>query len=162
GYRCRCRGGTNCRSTCGARPHHTHTAPRNQARSCSCLRRTESIHCRTKSSGTCMTGRVLVARLDSMGDVLLAGPGGRAIATHAESVTLLVGPRGRTAAELLPGTDEVLEFCAPWIDPEPPELTAESVDALAKQIRDARFDAALILTSFHQSPLPLALVLRMA
>lgn len=109
-----------------------------------------------------MTNRVLVARLDSMGDVLLAGPCVRAVAAHADYVALLAGPRGRPGAELLPGVDEVLEFCAPWIDPEPPELTAESVDALAKQIRDLRLDAALILTSFHQSPLPLALVLRMA
>lgn len=109
-----------------------------------------------------MTGRVLVARVDSLGDVLLSGPAVRAVAAHADYVALLAGPRGRAAAELLPGVDEVLEFCAPWIDPEPPELSAESIDALTKQIRDLRLDAALILTSFHQSPLPLALVLRMA
>jgi ADP-heptose:LPS heptosyltransferase len=64
--------------------------------------------------------RVLVARLDSIGDVLLAGPCVRAVAAHADSVTLLAGPRGRAAAELLPGVDEVLEYRAPWIDPEPP------------------------------------------
>lgn len=109
-----------------------------------------------------MSGRVLVARLDSVGDVLLAGPCVRAVAGGADHVTLLAGPRGRTGARLLPGVDDVLEWCAPWIDPEPAELTAESVDALAKQLADLRLDAALILTSFHQSPLPLALILRMA
>ncbi len=109
-----------------------------------------------------MTGRVLVARLDNIGDVLLAGPAVRAVAAHAEHVVLLAGPRGRAGAELLPGVDEVVEWCAPWIDPEPPALTEASVDALVKQVRDLRLDAAFILTSFHQSPLPLALVLRLA
>ncbi len=109
-----------------------------------------------------MSGRVLVARLDNLGDVLLAGPAVRAVAAHAEHVVLLAGPRGRAAADLLPGVDEVVEYRAPWIDPEPPPVTPESVDDLVKRLRDLRPDTALILTSFHQSPLPLALVLRMA
>ncbi|PXY28357.1 glycosyl transferase [Prauserella muralis] len=103
-----------------------------------------------------------MARLDNVGDVLLAGPCVRAVAAGSDSVALLAGPRGRAAAELLPGVDEVLEWCAPWIDPEPPELTEDAVLELAKRVRDLRPDRALILTSFHQSPLPLALVLRMA
>ncbi|WP_197320356.1 glycosyltransferase family 9 protein [Saccharomonospora sp. NB11] len=109
-----------------------------------------------------MTGRVLVARLDNLGDVLLAGPAVRAVAAHADHVVLLAGPRGRAAAELLPGVDEVLEWCAPWIDPEPPALTETSVAALVKQVRELRLDAAFVLTSFHQSALPLALLLRLA
>jgi phosphoheptose isomerase/ADP-heptose:LPS heptosyltransferase len=109
-----------------------------------------------------MTGRVLVARLDNAGDVLLAGPCVRAVAAGADAVTVLAGPRGRAAAELLPGVDEVIEWCAPWIDPEPPELTASGVAALVERVGAARPDAALILTSFHQSPLPLAMALRMA
>ncbi|GAB4980178.1 hypothetical protein MAHJHV60_47540 [Mycobacterium avium subsp. hominissuis] len=34
------------------------------------------------------------------------------------------GPRGRAAAELLPGVDELIEWQAPWVDFEAPELTA--------------------------------------
>ncbi|WP_216207407.1 glycosyltransferase family 9 protein [Amycolatopsis aidingensis] len=109
-----------------------------------------------------MTARVLVARLDNAGDVLLAGPCVRAVAARAGAVTLLVGPRGRAAADLLPGVHQVIEWCAPWIDPEPPALTGEAVDSLVRQVSAARPDAALILTSFHQSPLPLALLLRLA
>ena len=33
-------------------------------------------------------------------------------------VTVLCGPNGRAAAELLPGVDDVWEFRAPWIDPD--------------------------------------------
>ncbi|MFI2230410.1 glycosyltransferase family 9 protein [Nocardia testacea] len=109
-----------------------------------------------------MTGRVLVARMDNVGDVLLAGPCIRAVAAHAGPVTLLAGPRGRAGADLLPGVDRVLTWCAPWIDPEPPAVTAAGVDALVEELRGLDVDRALILTSFHQSPLPLALVLRMA
>ncbi|HKS47903.1 MAG TPA: glycosyltransferase family 9 protein [Amycolatopsis sp.] len=103
--------------------------------------------------------KILVARMDNAGDVLLAGPCVRAVAARA-SVTMLVGPRGRIGAELLPGVDEILEWRAPWIDPEPPAVTTEYLDLLRDRIRATRPERALIVTSFHQSPLPLALILR--
>jgi ADP-heptose:LPS heptosyltransferase len=109
-----------------------------------------------------MTRHVLVARQDSMGDVLLAGPAVRAVAAEAGRVTLLCGPRGRAAAELLPGVDEVVVAHAGWIDAEPRRVTREAVDELVDRLGDLEIDQALVLTSFHQSPLPLALMLRMA
>ncbi|HST65688.1 MAG TPA: glycosyltransferase family 9 protein, partial [Mycobacteriales bacterium] len=105
--------------------------------------------------------RVLVARLDSDGDVLLAGPAVRAVAAAAE-VVLLVGPRGRQAAGLLPGVASTLVWRAPWIDPAPDPVDRSDVDGLIATVRAARVDAAVILTSFHQSALPLALLLRLA
>jgi ADP-heptose:LPS heptosyltransferase len=109
-----------------------------------------------------MTRHVLVARQDSVGDVLLAGPAVRAVAAGAGRVTLLCGPRGRAAAELLPGVDEVVVAHAAWIDAEPRRVTRAGVDALVDRLTDLEVDQALVLTSFHQSPLPLALLLRMA
>jgi ADP-heptose:LPS heptosyltransferase len=109
-----------------------------------------------------MTRHVLVARQDSMGDVLLAGPAVRAVAAGAGRVTMLCGPRGRAAAELLPGVDEVAVAHAGWIDLEPRPVTREAVDELVDRLVDLEVDQALVLTSFHQSPLPLALMLRMA
>jgi ADP-heptose:LPS heptosyltransferase len=105
---------------------------------------------------------VLVARQDSIGDVLLAGPAVRAVAAGAGRVTLLCGPRGRGAAELLPGVDEVLVAHAGWIDPEPAPVTRRGVDTLVDRLTELEIDQAVVLTSFHQSPLPLALLLRMA
>lgn len=104
----------------------------------------------------------LVARLDSAGDVLITGPAVRAVAASHDRVTFLAGPRGREAAELLPDVDEVIEWQAPWVDFDSPELTAGHVDSLVKELRDIRPDRAFIFTSFHQSPLPLALICRMA
>jgi ADP-heptose:LPS heptosyltransferase len=106
--------------------------------------------------------RVLAVRLDNAGDVLLAGPAVRALAARAQHVTLLCGPRGRQAAALLPGVDEVLVWRAPWIDPEPEPVDRAHVDALVARVAERRFDCAIVFGSFHQSPLPTALALRMA
>jgi HAD superfamily hydrolase (TIGR01662 family) len=106
--------------------------------------------------------RVLVARSDSAGDVLLAGPAIRAVAERAAHVTLLCGPRGRAAAKLLPGVDEIVEWRLPWIDPAPPPVSRAEVQAFVERFTAAGFDEAVVFTSFHQSALPLALVLRMA
>jgi len=105
---------------------------------------------------------VLVARQDSAGDVLLAGPAVRAIAAGADRVTLLCGPRGREAAQLLPGVDAVVEQEAAWIDATPAPVERAVVDRCVHELAALRVDCAVILTSFHQSPLPLALLLRMA
>jgi ADP-heptose:LPS heptosyltransferase len=105
---------------------------------------------------------VLAVRLDNDGDVLLAGPAIRALAHGADRVTLLCGPRGRRAAELLPGVDGLVEWRAPWIDPEPAPVDRAEVTALVDQLAALKLDAAVIFGSFHQSPLPSALVLRMA
>jgi ADP-heptose:LPS heptosyltransferase len=109
-----------------------------------------------------MAGTVLIARLDNAGDVLLAGPAVRAVAAHVDRVVMVTGPHGSAAAEMLPGVDEVIEWCAPWIDPDPVPVTAEHVAALQRMVRAQAPRAALLLTSFHQSPLPLALLLRLA
>uniref|UniRef100_UPI00313C8013 glycosyltransferase family 9 protein n=1 Tax=Nocardia otitidiscaviarum TaxID=1823 RepID=UPI00313C8013 len=109
-----------------------------------------------------MSGHVLVARLDSAGDVLVTGPAVRAVAARADTVTFLAGPRGRAAAGLLPGVHRVLEFQAGWVDFDAPPVRAETVYELIDRLRAVRPDEALVFTSYHQSPLPLALVLRMA
>jgi ADP-heptose:LPS heptosyltransferase len=109
-----------------------------------------------------MSARVLLARLDNEGDVLLTGPAVRAVAAHVGRVILLCGPRGRRAAELLPGVDQVIVWRAPWIDPEPPPVDSADVEALVARLAGERVDEAVVFTSFHQSPLPLALLLRLA
>jgi ADP-heptose:LPS heptosyltransferase len=105
---------------------------------------------------------VLVARLDNAGDVLLQGPLVRAVAAGADRVVFLAGPAGAAAAELLPGVDEVWTWACPWILGDPPPVDADDVAALTERVRELAPDEAVISTSFHQSPLPLALVLRTA
>jgi len=109
-----------------------------------------------------MSGTALVARLDSDGDVLLSGPAVRAVAAGADRVVVLAGPRGAAAARLLPGVDEVLVWHCPWIDADPRPVDPDDVGALVALLRAQQVDRALVLSSYHQSPLPTALVLRLA
>ncbi|WP_305784417.1 HAD-IIIA family hydrolase [Symbioplanes lichenis] len=107
-------------------------------------------------------GTVLVVRSDSAGDVLVTGPAIRAVAAGADRVVMLCGPRGRAAAALLPGVDEIMSFRLPWIDPAPQPVSAALLDELSELVKSAQADEAVIFTSFHQSALPLALLLRAA
>lgn len=109
-----------------------------------------------------MTGHRLVVRMDSMGDMLAAGPAIRAVAAGSDRLTVLAGPLGAGAARLLPGVDTVLVWSCPWILSPAPPVDCGDVLEMVGRIRDLRIDEAVILTSFHQSPLPTALLLRMA
>jgi ADP-heptose:LPS heptosyltransferase len=109
-----------------------------------------------------MSRAVMVVRLDADGDVLLAGPAVRAVAAWADRVVLLCGPRGQQAAQLLPGVDEVLVWAAPWIEPVPGQVSRAETDRLIQMVAAAAVDEAVVLTSFHQSALPTALLLRLA
>jgi ADP-heptose:LPS heptosyltransferase len=105
---------------------------------------------------------VLIARMDRVGDVLLSGPLVRAVASSATEVTYLASRAGAPAARLLPGVDRVVIDQAGWIEDDRPPVTRAGIETLVERIARHNIDEALILTSFHQSALPLALVLRMA
>lgn len=109
-----------------------------------------------------MCSHVLVVRLDSMGDMLAAGPAIRAVASRAQRVTVLAGPLGAEAARLLPGVDEVVVWACPWVLNPAPDVSPADVAEVVRRVAGLGVDRAVILTSFHQSPLPTALVLRLA
>jgi ADP-heptose:LPS heptosyltransferase len=106
--------------------------------------------------------RTLVVRLDSAGDVLLAGPAVRAVAAGSSYTALLCGPQGAAAGRMLPGADDVLVHDAPWVGLEPPPVTRAATRRLMRTLTAGRFDRALVLVSHHQSPLPIALLLKLA
>lgn len=107
--------------------------------------------------------RVLVVRLDSMGDVLMSGPAVRAVAAREDTeVWYLAGPRGRSAARLLPGIDELRVVGIPWITAVDRPVDAALVAEVDAVVEECRPEEAIILTAAHQSPLPIALLLRLA
>ncbi|WP_433357624.1 HAD-IIIA family hydrolase [Micromonospora saelicesensis] len=124
------------------------------------LRRQQAVQPSTPPTEPVRTA--LVVRSDSAGDVLVTGPAIRAVAAGAERVVLLCGPRGRAAANLLPGVDEIIEHPLPWIDPAPGPVDPEAMRSLSARLGAVGADQAVVFTSFHQSALPLALLLRMA
>ena len=111
---------------------------------------------------TARHGHVLCVRLDSLGDVLLTGGAVRAVAGSASRVTMLVAPGQTAAAALLPGVDDVVSFDAPWVPFDPRPVERRPTRRLVATLRRRRIDAAIVFTSYHQSALPIALLLRLA
>ncbi|MCK0115711.1 glycosyltransferase family 9 protein [Isoptericola sp. S6320L] len=113
-----------------------------------------------------MSADVLAVRLDNLGDVLLTGPAVRALAHGAAdrggAVDLLTSPASRAAGELLPGVRSVLAFDAPWSGFDPPDADAQALQTLVTTLAERRYAEAVVFTSFHQSPLPMALLARWA
>ncbi|KZO58361.1 glycosyl transferase [Dietzia maris] len=109
-----------------------------------------------------MMGRTLAVRLDSDGDVLLCGPALTLLAETGDEVDLLVSSQGLAAAGLLPAVSEVLVHDAPWSGFRPPPVDRAATAELVERITSGGYDRAVVFTSFHQSPLPMALLLRLA
>ena len=107
-------------------------------------------------------GRTLAVRLDSDGDVLLCGPALTLLAETGDEVDLLVSSQGLAAAGLLPAVSEVLVYDAPWSGFRPPPVDRAATAELVERITSGGYDRAVVFTSFHQSPLPMALLLRLA
>lgn len=98
---------------------------------------------------------ILAVRLDNMGDVVMLGPALRAVkATSPEArITLLASPAGASIAPLLPDVDDVIVLRSVWQDVGnhiafDPARERRLIASLARR----RFDAALIFTSFSQTP----------
>jgi len=103
--------------------------------------------------------RVLLVRVDNLGDVLLMTPAFRAVrrALPAAHLALLAGPAGCQVGRLDPDIDETILYHALSEDvyfrlPQDPEREMAAVEA----IRGRNFDAAIIFTSYKQSALPAA------
>lgn len=103
--------------------------------------------------------RILAVRLDNLGDVLVTTPALHALKSASPDVhlTLMASPIGAQAAALNPDVDDVIVYQAPWMDPwrrldQNPRREHDMIARLA----EGSFDAAVIFTSFRQSPLPSA------
>jgi ADP-heptose:LPS heptosyltransferase len=98
---------------------------------------------------------ILAVRLDNIGDIIMLGPALRAVKETSPQarLTLLASPSGATAVPLLPWIDDVITWRPIWQDVggrmafDPPR-ERELIDLLAQR----KFDAALIFTSFSQTP----------
>ncbi len=104
-------------------------------------------------------GRIGVVRLDGAGDIILAEPVVRAVAARADEVVVLCGPAGAGAAAALGHPTSVVD--PPWVALDPPPASRRRLEQVVEQWRRIRLDGAVILTSYHQSALPAAALLRL-
>jgi lipopolysaccharide heptosyltransferase II len=108
--------------------------------------------------------RLLCIRLDSLGDVLMMTPAIRALRSGApgRQIALLTSPSGAAVARLIPEIDDVLVYEAPWVKSTPHRADSALDQGLIRRLQARRFDAAVIFTTFSQSPLPAALLCYLA
>ena len=102
--------------------------------------------------------RLLVVRADNLGDVLMTGPALRGLRRAAPQarLTLLAAPAGAAAAPLLPEVGDTLVASPSWQQLGGPPADPEADAVLIRRIAAGRYDAAVVLTSFSQSPWPAA------
>ncbi|RUR81799.1 glycosyltransferase family 9 protein [Chlorogloeopsis fritschii PCC 9212] len=107
---------------------------------------------------------ILVMRLDNIGDVIMTSPALRAIKENLPDcrLTLMASPGGAQAATLLPWVDEVLPWRVLWQDLGKLDFNPEREWELIRTLQAGKFDAAIIFTSFSQSPHPAAFVCYLA
>jgi ADP-heptose:LPS heptosyltransferase len=109
--------------------------------------------------------RILAIRLDNVGDLVLLSPALRALRSHlpTASITLMTSPAGSQAAPMLPWIDDVIVEQVVWQDAAgtlPCDLKAQK--ALVDGLGAHGFDAAVIFTTWSQSPWPAAYVCYLA
>lgn len=107
--------------------------------------------------------RILCVRLDSLGDVLMCTPAFRALRDSLPGcrLMLLTSPSGAAAARYVPELDEVIAIKAPWMKHDD-ALDGQALQACIADLAARRFDAAVIFTSWSQSPLPAAMLCHLA
>lgn len=106
--------------------------------------------------------RLLCVRLDNMGDVLMTTPALRALkqAGPGRSLTLLASRAAAALGPFLADVDEVLTYDAPWVKNDGHDLRADH--QMLAELRRSQYDAAVVFTVYSQSPLPAALMCRLA
>jgi ADP-heptose:LPS heptosyltransferase len=107
---------------------------------------------------------LLVMRLDNIGDVIMTSPALRSLRSHLPQakITLLASPGGAFVAPLLPWVDDVLPWRVLWQDLGRLDFDPTREWELIATLRDRQFDAAVIFTSFSQSPHPAGLICTLA
>jgi ADP-heptose:LPS heptosyltransferase len=103
---------------------------------------------------------LLVMRLDNIGDVIMTSPALRALRENLPDakITLMTSPSGAAAGDLLPWVDQVLPWRVLWQDLGKLAFDPAREWRLVEELRTHKFDAAVIFTSFSQSPHPAGFV----
>ncbi|HIK15040.1 MAG TPA: glycosyltransferase family 9 protein [Leptolyngbyaceae cyanobacterium M33_DOE_097] len=107
---------------------------------------------------------LLVMRLDNIGDVIMTSPALKALQANlpGAKITLLASPAGALTAPLLPGIDQALPWRVLWQDLGKLDFNPHREWELVELLKKHEFDAAIIFTSFTQSPHPAALFCSLA
>ncbi len=108
--------------------------------------------------------RVLLVRLDNLGDVLMCTPAMRLVRTALPQahIALLTSPSGAALGPHLWVVDDVLSHSASWVKHPPGSRAGMDDQQALRALQAGLFDAAIIFTSATQSALPAAMLCSMA
>ncbi len=111
--------------------------------------------------------RILVVRPDNVGDVIMTVPALRALRAAAPEarIDLLASPAGGAVAPLIDEIDEAVVASVSWQRLPGADAGGQDQDPdgeLVATLTGRSYDAAVVLTSFSQSPWPAAAVCRRA
>ncbi len=97
-----------------------------------------------------------------MGDLIMSAPAIRALRdTFSCKITVLTSSMAAGIAPYLSEIDDVIVFDLPWIKAK--EVAGnEAIFTLVQQLKERKFDAAVIFTVFSQNPMPAAMIAYMA
>lgn len=102
--------------------------------------------------------KILIIRADNMGDLLMSSPAIRAVKQSFNAqITVLTSSMATGIAAYLTDIDEVITYNLPWvktIDTAPAEFFFDIV----KEIKEKKFDGAIIFSVYSQNPLPAAML----
>jgi lipopolysaccharide heptosyltransferase II len=103
--------------------------------------------------------RVLLVRLDNLGDLLMTTPAIAAVRAWLPDahITLLTSPSGALLGPHLPEVDEVVAWHAPWVKNDAAISPTADLQRIA-ELAEGSHDAAIIFTVCTQSALPAALL----
>ncbi len=100
--------------------------------------------------------KVLLIRLDNMGDLLMTTPAIRAIKESLRDVelTLLGSPGGCALAKYIPEIDKTIPFDAPWVKTKNFYPRPDTTSLLIKKLASENFDASIVFSVYSQNPIP--------
>ena len=97
-----------------------------------------------------------------MGDLLMSTPAIRALKeSFGSKITVLTSSMAAAIAQLIPEIDELMVYDLPWVKAKetvPPGVLSDIVE----EIRERRFDAAVVFTVYSQNPLPTVMLAYLA
>jgi lipopolysaccharide heptosyltransferase II len=102
--------------------------------------------------------KILCIRPDNMGDLLMSSPAIRALKETLKcSITLLTSSMAMGIASYIPAVDNCIVWDVPWVKGTEP-LDAKALWDICQELKQRKFDAAVIFTVFSQNPMPTAML----
>jgi len=108
--------------------------------------------------------KILCVRLDTIGDVIMTTPAIHALKTSRcdRHITLMTSSAGAVASPILPDIDDLIVYDSPWLKATATRQNSDPEYAIISELRERKFDAAVIFTVYSQNPLPTAFLCYMA